>query len=95
MHSLAFTSCSRKFVIGLPGISSATIYVALFLQSTQYAELVNCSFHDNNLSTALVVINTNLTLAGNSEFTHNRACGIILAGGAIKAYNQCSIFSTV
>jgi len=81
MHSLAFTSCSREYAIALPGISSATIFVALNLQSTQYAELVNCSFHDNNLGTALVVNNTNITLAGNTEFTHSSACGIILDGG--------------
>ena len=92
MHSLAFTSCSRKYTIALPGYSSTTIYVALFLQSTQYAELVNCSFHDN-LGTALVVNNTNVTLAGDSEFTRNRACGNILAGGAIIALGSYLTFT--
>ena len=63
IDSLSFTSCSRN------GIPPASNY-ALLLQSTQHTELVNCSFHDNN-GTALVVINTNITLAENSEFTHN------------------------
>ena len=93
MHFLAFTSCSRKFVIALPGYPSATMFVALNLQSTQYAELVNCSFHDNNLGTALVVNNTNVTLAGNSEFTHNRACGMIVLGGAIAAVSSNLTFT--
>ena len=63
IDSLSFTSCSRN------GIHPANNY-ALLLQSTRHAELVNSSFHGNN-GTALVVINTNITLAGNSEFTHN------------------------
>ena len=92
MHSLAFTSCSRKYAIALLDYSSATIFVALFLQSTQYAKLVNCSFHDN-LGTALVVNNTNVTLAGNSEFTCNRACGNILAGGTIIAVDSNLTFT--
>ena len=93
MHSLAFTSYSRKFVIALPGISSATIFVALFLHSTQYGELINCSFHDNNLGNALVVNNTNITLAGNTEFTHNSACGTIVIGGAIITLGSNLTFS--
>ena len=48
----------------------AIIQVALYLQYTQSAELVNCSFQDN-LATTLVVNNTNITLAGNTEFTRN------------------------
>ena len=79
--SLAFTSCSRKHAITIPDISLNILYVAMLLQSTQHAELVNGSFHDN-LGTALVVTNTNVSLVGNN-FTHNRLCGTISAGGAI------------
>ena len=76
IHSLAFTSCSRKFAITLP-----TINVALLLQSTQDAELVNCSFHDNHV-TALLVNNTDISLSGNTEFKHNnKLCGRIVGGG--------------
>ena len=64
IHSLAFKSCYRNY--NVPLVSN----YALLLQFLQYAELVNCSFHDN-LGTAVVVNNTNVTLAGNSEFTHN------------------------
>ena len=64
IHSLAFTSCSKKDSAFL------AIHYALLLQSTQYAELVNCSFQDN-IGTALVVINSSITLAGKSGFMHN------------------------
>ena len=64
IHYLAFTNCSRSSSV--PLVSN----YGLLLQSSQSAELVNCSFHDN-LGTALVVNNTTVTLAGNSEFTHN------------------------
>ena len=64
IHSLAFNTYYRNY--NVPLVSN----YALLLQFLQYAELVNCSFHDN-LGTALVVNNTNITLAGNSEFTHN------------------------
>ena len=65
---LAFTSCRRylKYVTGSPQDS---VYAALHLQSTLYAELVNCSFHDNPL-TVLIVYNTIITLAGNTEIKH-------------------------
>ena len=66
IHSLAFTHCSRS-------------NYGLFIQSTQYAELVNCSFHDN-FGTALVILHANITLAGNSEFTNNH-CGSTSCGG--------------
>ena len=71
------------FGITLPGVPVANKRMALFVQSTQYAEVSNCSFHDR-LGTALVVNNTNITLSGNS-FTHNRALcgGIVMAAGAI------------
>ena len=72
VHFLVFRSCSRKYAINLPDMSLAAVNVALYLQSTRYSELVNCSFHDNNLGTALVANNTNITLAG-SNFTHNHA----------------------
>ena len=32
--------------------------------------------------------NTDITLAGSTEFTHNRACGIIVLGDAIIASNS-------
>ena len=91
MCSLAFTSCSRYAIIVLDYIYTP-VYAAMYLQSTQYTELVNCSFHDNN-GTALLVHNTNITLAGNTEFTHNRACGKILLGGAIIALSSNLTFT--
>ena len=77
IDSLAFTSCSRKYAVN----HLATIQVVLYLQSTQDAELVNSSFHDN-LGTALRVDKTNITLAGNTEFTRNyMLCGGKFVGG--------------
>ena len=67
IYSLAFTSYNRSWSYGSHPASS----FALFLQSTQNAKLVNCSFHDN-LGTALTVHNTNVTLAENSKFIHNQ-----------------------
>ena len=65
----------------------------LGLYSTEYAELINCSFHDND-GTALVVSSTNLTLAGNSEFKHNRGtCSDSMAGGAINAVGSSLTFT--
>ena len=80
IHSLAFTLCSRKSTLALN-----VVCAALFLQSTQYAELVNCSFHDNP-ATALAVNNSSITLAGNN-FTHNRAIGIFGVGSAVTAHS--------
>jgi len=40
------------------------------LETIQYAELVNCSFHGNN-GTALAVYQTSVIVAENNEFTHN------------------------
>ena len=69
IYFLAFTSYNRSWDYdGHPGGDSA-----LLLNSTRNAKLVNCSFHDN-LGNALTIRNTNITLAGNSEFTHNQ-CG--------------------
>ena len=81
---LAFTSCSRKYNGTLPGIPPTVVYVALLLQSTQYAELVNCFFCDNS-GTALLTNNVNAALSGNT-FTQNRA--LRSPGGAIIAYNN-------
>ena len=69
IYSLAFTSYYRSWSFGNHPPSSS----ALFLQSTQYAKLVNCSFH-NNIGTALAVCDTDIMLVGN-KFIHNRcAC---------------------
>jgi len=96
IDSLAFTSCSRKYAVDittyiLPG-PLANNHVALLLQST-YAKLSNCSFHDN-LGTALVVNNTNITLSDNN-FTHNHALcgGGIMAAGAIIVFNSNLTFT--
>ena len=61
---LTFTSCSRDFA------SPLVRKYALLLDSTEYAKLVNCFFHDN-LGTALAVNNSNVMLAKNSGFTRN------------------------
>ena len=69
IYSLAFTSYNRSWSYGSHPASNS----ALLLRSTQNAELVNCSFHDN-LGTALAVHNTSATLAKN-RFVHNQcAC---------------------
>ena len=89
VDSLDFTSCNRKYGIvtdSTYGLAAASTY-ALLLQSTQYAELFNCSFHDN-LGTALVVCNTSVTLAGNSEFTHNHCESNYCFAGAIIALSS-------
>ena len=65
IYSLTFTSYNRSWSYGSHSASDS----ALLLQSTQRANLVNCSFHDN-LGTALTVHSTIITLAKN-EFTHN------------------------
>ena len=87
IYSLTFTSCSREY--GTPPVSN----YALLLQSAQYVELVNCSFHEN-LGTALVVNNTNITLAGNSVFIHNH-CGSTscVGGGGITALSSNITFT--
>ena len=75
--SLAFTFGSRKY--GGSNYLLSGNY-ALLLQLAQHAELVNCSFHVN-IGSALMVYNTNVTLAGNTEFTHNHCT---------CAYNSCT-----
>ena len=69
IYSLAFTSYNRSWSYGSHPASKS----ALFLQSTKYTKLVNCSFHDN-LGTALAVNKTNVVLVEN-KFIHNQcAC---------------------
>ena len=94
MYSLDFTSCSRlmRYDITVPGLPQVPAYAALDLQSTQRTELVNCSFYGNP-ATALVVNNTDITLAGSTDFTHNRACGITVLGGAIIALSSNLTFT--
>ena len=93
IDSLAFASCSRKCAITLPYIPLATVHVALFLHATQYTELVNCLFHDNK-GTALAVCNTNITLAGNTEFTRNHMlCGNFMTLGVIIAVGSNLTFT--
>ena len=78
IYSLQFTACSRSF-----GSRPPNRYYALLLQSTQYATLVNCFFY-NNIGNALVVRNTSVTLAGNSEFIHNQCeSNSCIGGGGI------------
>ena len=83
IYSLHFTACSRS-----SGGPPPSRYYALLLQSTWYAALVNCSFYDN-IGNALLGENTNVTLAGNSEFIHNycefNSC---IGGGGIRALNS-------
>ena len=88
------TLCSRRYAIILPGTSLGIVPVAMLLQSMHYAELVSCSFHDN-LGTAVVVNNTNITLAGNTKFAHTRSCSNIAGGvgGAIMALNSKLAFT--
>ena len=84
IHSLAFTNCSTTYPILLDvlniiltstyGVTVSPTFPliarhVLLLQSTQYAKLVNCSFHDN-IGTALVVTSSSIT-AENNDFTHN------------------------
>ena len=90
IDSLAVTFCSRKYGVN----DLAIIQVALYLQFTQGAELVNCSFQDN-LGTALRVDKTNITLAGNTEFTHNyMLCGgKFVGGGGIIAFSSILTFT--
>ena len=90
IDSLAFTSCSRKSITQST-LALNVVCAALFLRFTQYAELVNCSFHDN-IGTALVVNNTSISLARNN-FTHNRVIGILGVGSAIAAHSSNLTFT--
>ena len=80
IYSLAFKSCSRNYT---PPVRN----YALLLHSMQYTELSNLSFHDN-LATALVVNNTNPTLSGNIEFTHNHCESDSCVGSDIIIISQ-------
>ena len=87
MYFLHFRSCSREY--GNPPASN----YALLLQSTQYAELVNCSFY-GNIGTAIVVNNTTNISVWNSEFAHNhcqpKSC---IGGGGITVLNSTLTFT--
>ena len=83
IQSLTFLSCGRS---SDKNVLKLSLYkYTLLLESIEYVELANCSFHDN-LGTALAVYNTSIALAENNEFTHNRCdhewlCeGIVFAG---------------
>ena len=89
IHSLNFTSCGRNF-------GNSNFKATLLLESIQNAELVNCSFH-NNVGTTLIVYDTNITVAGNSEFicnceefVTNSTC---IGGGGITAHDSNLIFT--
>ena len=88
IDSLAFSSCSRNEVSPLAGT------FALHLDLTEYSTLVNCSFHDN-IGTALVVNNANVTLAGSTDFTHNHGTksNSFLGGSSITALSSNLTFS--
>ena len=60
IFSLAFTSYKRSWSYGIH-MNSASNF-ALHLHSIHNAELVDCSFH-NNLGTALIVTESDITLA--------------------------------
>ena len=92
IYSLAFTSCNKSWSYGSHPASNS----ALLLQSTQYAKLLNCSFHDN-LGNALAVNNTNITLE-ESKFTHNQCGCEVLSyncklGCGITAFNSTLTFT--
>ena len=84
VHSLSFTSCNRSFSDSL-----ATKY-ALLLDLVELAELENCSFHDNH-GTALVVMYTNIILAGNTDFTRNHCEDDYCVGGGGIAANSSNL----
>ena len=99
ISSLVFTSCSRKYNTRnfskkyntsnflLPGS------YALHLQSTQYAELVKCSFK-NNVGTALLVDNTTITYAEKNEFTYDHCeSSSCVKGRGITAFRSNLIFT--
>ena len=98
IDSLAFTSCSRRYYVIPPGIPGwytyISVHAALLLQCTQYAELVNCSFHHNN-GTALVVNNTNITLEDINFVQNHVYCkgDDNLGGGGITAHNSNLTFT--
>ena len=87
-HSLTFTTCGRSFNKHGLHFDKYT----LLLDSIKYAELVNCSFHEN-LGTALAVHHTSITVAENNEFTHNHCDkrsipNYCVGGGGITAVHS-------
>ena len=92
IYFLAFTSYNRSWGYGSYPASNS----ALILRSTQNAELVNCSFHDN-IGIALAVDHTSVTLVEN-KFIHNQcACrsfsGMDELGCGITTFNSNLIFT--
>jgi len=86
IYSLAFTSYNRFWSHG----SHTPNNYALCLNNS-FAKLVNCSFHDN-IGTALVVNNTNVTLIDN-QFKHNK-CGCGSSGpepAILDWYGHCGV----
>ena len=93
IYSLAITSHNSSWDHGSHPASRS----ALLLQSTQYGNLVNCSFH-NNLGIGLTVHHTNISLAANNEFMDNHcACESFTdtcrLGCAITALNSTLTFT--
>ena len=102
MNSLAFTSCSRIYTFSKTDINVMNLFLglnytlqsippivklryALLLQSAKSTELANCSFHDTT-GTALGVLSSEITLAGNTDFTHNHCeLNSCVLGGGITA----------
>ena len=102
MYSLAFTSCSRIYAVSKTELNvidrflglnytlhsippDIKIRYAILMQSMESTELANCSFHDIT-GTALFVISSEITLAGNTDFTHNHCePNTCVLGGGITA----------
>ena len=95
---LIFASCSRKYNTSNFSRKYNTINFllprsyALHLQSTQYAELVKCSFK-NNVGTALLVDNTDITYAEEIEFTYSRESRSCTKGRGITAFRSNLTFT--
>ena len=98
ISSLIFASCSRKYNTSNFSRKYNTITFllprsyALRLQSTQYAELVKCSFK-NNVGTALLVDNTDITYAEEIEFTYSRESRSCTKGRGITAFRSNLTFT--
>ena len=98
ISSLIFASCSRKYNTSNFSRKYNTINFllprsyALRLQSTQYAELVKCSFK-NNVGTALLVDNTDITYAEEIEFTYSRESRSCTKGRGITAFHSNLTFT--
>ena len=88
MYSLAVRSCNRSLRVN-DQLADPASNSALFLISTQSAELANCSFHDNPC-TALVVHNTSITLAENT-FEKNQ-CGVTALNSSLLFTGNTTFF---